>query len=337
MAITAASGDYSYQPTCYQLIQGAARLVSAIQTGETLPDDEFSDMLFALNGMVTAWQASGIHVWAELDATLFLQPGQIQYQIGAGSPDRCCASNAWLQTALGVTAPAGATTVTVEATTGVSPLGGPSLGIVQGDHIGIWLDAGTVYWTTVAAPPVGLVVALAGTLPSQATAGAQVVDYQTDLVRPLKVPSGRRVVFTAPGQQIIKTPMSIYSRIDYGNVPNPTTPGLPTALFFDPQLAFAVMNIWPAPNNTANAVSFTAQRPLQDFVNQANAADLPIEWSAAIRFNLAKEIALEYDVPADRLQTINALASEKLEMVAGWDREMESIYFGVEGFPATRN
>ena len=332
-----ASGSYAYQPTAYQVIQGAARLVSAIQTGETLPDDEYSDMLFALNGMVAAWQASGIHVWCELDATLFLQPGQVQYQIGSGSPDRCCASNAWLQVSTTATAIAGASSINVSSVSGNFPLNGPTNAIAAGDHIGIWLDSGTTFWTTVGGAPSGLTVGLASPLPSQASAGAQVVDYADDLVRPLRVPSARRLLFPGLGGQIIKTPMSVYSRIDYANTVNPTTPGLPTAYFFDPQLNFAVMTVWPAPTTNQNAVSFTAQRPLQDFLTQANTADFPIEWSSALRFNLAAEIALEYDVPAERLQVIKQLADEKFASVSSWDREVESIYFGVESMPSVRN
>ena len=72
MAVTGPSNDYGYQPTTYQLIQGAARLISAIQTGETLEDQEYSDALFSLNGMIAAWQAMGIHVWSEVFGTLFL-------------------------------------------------------------------------------------------------------------------------------------------------------------------------------------------------------------------------------------------------------------------------
>lgn len=334
----ATSNAYSYQPTCYQLIQGAARLIAAIQTGETLPDDEYSDMLFALNGMIAAWQASGIHVWSQLDATLFLQPGQIVYQIGDDSPDRCCETSAWLQTATTATALAGASSLTVGAVSTAFPNEGAPNSIIAGDHIGIWLDNGSIFWTTVAAPPSGLVVPLTAALPSQATSGAQVVDYTDDLVRPLRVPQARRYTFAAPGSSTtpIETPMSVYSQLDYAQVPNKNTPGTPTAQFFQPTLGLATMNVWPSPNSTLWAVKFTAQRPLQDFLVQGNTADLPIEWSSAIRFNLAKEIALEYDVPADRLDKITAAADEKFAMVQAWDREPQSVMFGWSSMPAVR-
>lgn len=336
MAVTGPSNDYGYQPTTYQLIQGAARLISAIQTGETLEDQEYSDALFSLNGMIAAWQAMGIHVWSEVFGTLFLQPGQIQYQLGTGSPDRACLKSAWLETALTATAIAGASAVSVDAVSG-STNGGPVNAILAGDHIGIALDAGTLFWTTVAAAPVGTLVSLAAPLPSQASAGATVIDYTADLVRPLKVPTVTRYVFAAPGGQPIETPCSIYSRIDYQQVPNKTTPGMVTAVFYDPQLTFGLMNVWPAPSTDSNALNFVAQRPLQDFVTQANSADLPIEWSSCIRYNLAVELAPEYDVTPDRLQMLKTLADEKLDICRSWDREPESVYFGVSTYPATRN
>jgi hypothetical protein len=332
-----ASNSYSYAPNTYNLIQGAARLVSAIQTGETLDDSEYSDMLFALTGLIAAWQASGIHVWCEQDATLFLQPDQVTYQIGSGSPDHCCLSNAWFQTATTVSAAAAATALTVASTSGIFPLQGSSNAIKSGDNIGVWLDNGTIFWTTVSGAPSGLVVPLAAPLPSAATSGAQIVDYTTALVRPLRVPGGRRYIYAAIGGQPIETPLSVYSRLDYGQVPNKTTPGTQTAFFFDPQLTFSLMNAWPNPNSAQSAMKFTAQRPLQDFLTQANTADLPIEWSSALRFNLAVEIAPEYDVPAERFQMIKGLADEKLGSVQMWDREVESIYFGVENQPAVRN
>jgi hypothetical protein len=333
----ASSGAYSYQPTTYQLIQGAARLVSAIQTGETLPDDEYADMLFALNGMISAWQASGIHVWSQLDATLFLQPGQILYQLGDGSPDRCCATSAWLQTANTVFANTGATSITVAETTTVNPNQGAPNTILSGDHFGVWLDDGTIFWTTVAGAPSGFSVPIATPLPSPASSGAQIVDYTADLVRPLRVPQMRRYTFAAPGGSPIETPMSSYSQLDYAQVPNKNTPGTPTAGFFQPTLGLAQASIWPNPDSSLWAVKFTAQRPLQDFLTQGNTADLPIEWSSAIRFNLAKEISLEYDVPADRSQRIKDEADEKFAVVQMWDREPQSVYFGVQSFPSVRN
>lgn len=320
------SGDSSFNSNTFEIITGAGRLLSAIQTGETLPADEYDDALKALNGLTKLWQASGIHVWAEIDCTLFLQPGQIRYLLGTGSPDHATESANWVQTTLSATAAASASSVTLNSTTGVAP----------GYQIGIWMDAGTVFWTTVNGALVGSTANLTTPLPSQASSGAQGVSYATPLVRPLKVPAGRRYQFSTAGGQPIETPMVVMSRIDYANVPNKTTPGTPTQFFFDPQLNLAVMNIWPAPANDTVAMKFTAQRPLQDFVTQADTADLPQEWISTLRYNLAVELAPEYDCPAQRFQMIKGLADEKLAMCKAWDREPESVMFGVAYDPTSR-
>lgn len=263
----ASSGDYSFNQNCYQIITGAMRLIGAIQTGETPPAEEYEDALAALNGLVTHWQASGIHVWSEVDAILLLQPGQISYQIGPGSPDQCYYSKDWVD--------------------------------------GMQLPGGV--------PPT------------------------TTLPRPLRVPAARRYHFGISGGQSIETPMAVLSRIDYGAVPNKTTPGVPTQFFFDPKLVLAEMYVWPAPRDTSDAIKFTCQRPLQDFTTQRDTADLPIEWISTLRFNLALELAPEYDCPAERFQIITQMATQKLLMCQAWDREPESVYFGLENFPATRN
>jgi hypothetical protein len=321
------SGTYTWGLTTQRLIYGALRLLSAIESGEIPPDNEFEDALDALNGLVKQWQASGIHLWTEEDATLFLQPGQIQYLIGPATTDHCCPTVGSLITALGATAAAAATSVTL-LSTGT---------IATGNPIGIWLDAGNVFWTTAAGAPSGLVVPLSTALPSQATAGNFAASYPAALTRPLRVPMARNVQLapTLPG--IVEFPMMPMSRLYYASVPNKWNPGTVTQFFFDPQLGQALMNCWPAPSDARSVMRFTAQMPLQDLVNAATLPDLPVEWLACLRFNLAKELALEYDCPPQRLSSIAQMAAEKFAMCSMWDREPESVRFGVGSFPTQRN
>jgi hypothetical protein len=334
----ATSGDYNFNLSTYKIITGAMRLISAIQSGETPPAEEYDDALDALNGMMMHFQASGIHVWSEIEAILFLQPLQRTYSIGIGSTDHACPANDWLQTYLTNTALAGASSITVAATSD------PRNTILANDWIGILLDQQgqtppQIFWTRASGPPSGSVVSLTTPLPSQASQGARVIDYTHDLVRPLKVPAGRRLIFAGntgiPPR--IETPMAIYSRIDYGSIPNKDTLGEITAFFYDPQLGMGLMNVWPNPINVSTAMTFTAQRPLQDFVSQRDNADLPVEWISCLRYNLAVELAPEYDVPAERFGIIQAIAGAKLATCSSWDREPESIYFGVGNYPDTRN
>lgn len=321
------SGTYTWDLTAQQIIYGALRLLSAIESGEIPPANEYEDALAAMNGLIKQWQGSGIHLWTEEDCTLFLQPNQAQYSLGTGSPDHACLTAGSLLTTISATALASATSVTLASVTGIA----------QGSQVGIWLDAGTIFWTTAAGAPTGNVVPLAAPMPSQATAGAYAASYAAALVRPLRVPAGR-LVFLAPQQSgLIEVPLMPMARLYYASVPDKYVPGTVTQYFFDPQMGFALMNVWPAPSNSATVLRFTAQMPLQDVGSSANIAGLPQEWIACLRFNLAKELALEYDCPPQRLQTIVAMAAEKLAMVSAWDREPESVRFGVAGYPQQRN
>lgn len=323
----ASSGDYNWQLNTYKIITGSMRLIGAIQTGETPPAEEYEDALDALNGLVTHWQASGIHVWCELDCTLFMQPGQIRYQVGLGSPDHCTPTSGWSQSAVAVAAPRGATSLVVDDASAIS----------AGDNLGLIYELSGMFWTQVAGAPAGNTVPLTTSLPDGIPARAIVVTYRETMVRPLRVPAARRYRFAFAGGTPVENPMGVMSRLDYGMIPNKEILGVPTQFFFDPQLGLAVIQVWPAPNTPLEAMKFTAQRPIQDFLTQRDTADLPIEWMSTLRYNLAVELAPEYDVPAERFQIVATMAQQKLLVCQTWDREPESVYFGVERFPAVRN
>lgn len=322
----ASSGDYSFNPNTYSIITGALRLIGAIQTAETPPAEEYEDAMAALNGLITHFQATGIHVWSEEEVTLFLQPGAGYYEIGYGSPDHCCLSNAWGQTTLPFGAAAGATSITVA----------DASFITGGNHVGTIRDSGALFWTQASANPTGNVVPLAQGLPGAAAPGSIVVSYAQPMVRPLRVPAARRYRLSPDGHGI-ETPMGVMARLDYANIPNKQNQGVPTAFFFDPELGRAIMKIWPTPSTSLEAVKFTAQRPLQNFTTQRDTADIPVEWISCLRFNLAVELAPEYDVPAERFQVISAMAQQKYAVCSTWDREPQSVYFGLESFPAVRD
>ncbi len=63
-----------------------------------------------------------------------------------------------------------------------------------------------------------------------------------------------------------------------------------------------------------------------DFDNASDNPDLPQEWFDVLAFNLALNMAPEYDVPAERFDRIATIATKYLDDVAGFDREAESIF-----------
>lgn len=306
------SGSYDFNYNRDQIIRAAGRKVGAFQSGE-IPDaqtvQDFSD---ALNMLVKSWEGQGIHIWTETEATLFLQPGQLQYSLGPGSADNATVS--YVATTIAVNANIGQSVITVASTAGM----------VVGDFIGLVLDKGTTQWTklTVIA---GNNVTILNPLTDTSAAGNAVYDYTTKIQRPLRIPFGRRYNFLSA----IDTPLFLYSRKDYRDLPNKTSTGTPTVFFYDAQLVQGQFFIWPVPTAPTDAIKFTWYRPIQDFDTSGDTPDLPQEWLSALVFNLAVEMAPEYGMPAEQFGYLAQQAIAKLENMYGWDREYEPTNFGI--------
>ena len=323
------SGTFSGSPSIITLLNASLRIAQVIGAEETATGAQLANALDAARAMCKAWHASGIHVWCEEEAIVFFQKNQTVYQIGAGTSDHATQWDTLIRSTLTSTALAGATSLNLVNTTGgISGI----VPIVSGDAIGIQLDAGFNFWTTVNGTPSGLTVSLATALPSQATEGAVVFDYTTPLYRPLRVYGGRR--YNVASQ--IDLPLQIWSRLDYANQPNKYSTGIPTAFFYDPQTGQGAYsapvgqwNCWPTPPDSMNAGRFTAQRPIQDIGSLANIPDFPDEWDAAIKWNLALEIGPENGCPQQQMEIIVRQAERWYNLAKEWDRESESIRFGV--------
>ena len=329
MAILSTSGTFTATQSVIQILNAALRLAQVIGDEETATGSQLQSAMDAMTAMTKAWQASGIHVWAEEECILFLQPNQILYRIGTGSTDHCTLWDSLVQNQLAATALAGATSLTLPSIAGIS----------RGDTIGVQLDAGTNFWTTVSAVPSGATVPIATPMPSAATQGAFVFDYTTPLYRPLRVMGGRQYNYLSR----IDIPMIQWARLDYQSQPNKYSTGTPTAFFYDPQTGqgqyqqpVGQMNIWTNPANNSNACRFTAQRPIQDVGSLANTLDFPVEWNACLKWNVALEVAPEFGCPMEQMAIIDKQATKYFSMAKEWDREPESILFGVAFQPGYR-
>ncbi len=139
-------------------------------------------------------------------------------------------------------------------------------------------------------------------------------------VRPLRV-TGARMVVTSTQEVIPLIPMS---RLDYANLSGKTVPrGQPKQFFYDPQIPYGILSLFPAPADLLSTVELTAQRPLTTFTDLSSASDFPAEWQAALRFGLALDLAPEYKLPPDQFQALKTIADEKMAIVARWDQEAQ--------------
>lgn len=313
-------------PVAADIITTAYQICGIINELETPTDGQFKMAMTALNSIMKQLEQTGLHVWTEEEAILFLQPLQARYLIGGVTTDHCCDANSYVLSTLAQAASAGDTTVTLELATGFE----------DGDQFGVLTDTGYNFWTTINGDPVDNVVTMAEPLPANASAGVYCYAYETNIVRPLRIPFSRRLAF--PG--FITTPLLMMSRQEYFNLPNQFSTGTPTQSYYNPARDQGEFYVWPVPNvgslQNSNAMRFTWYRPLQDFLTVDNTADLPSEWTNCLQWSLAGELAPRFSVPAERLAMIMQRAAGMLELAEGWDREPEDVYFGLDMSEAVR-
>jgi hypothetical protein len=311
----ATSGTATFSRNRDQLIASALRKINAFEQGETPDSASVSEASDALNAMVKHWQGSGIEIWTTQEAVIFPQPSQTRYTLG-DTTDSDHAAAVDEETTLSAAAVLGATSVTVDDITGIG----------AGYNIGIQLDDGTFQWTTVNGTPSGSTISLVAALTDSASDGNAVIAYQTELVRPLKIISARRHNLVSD----IDVPLMEMDRVEYQEMPNKTSTGEVNSFYYDRRggtNTTGYLYLWPAPANTSEIIRATVARPVEDFNSAGDDADLPQEWIRAIEWNLADELADEYDVPEPKRSRIERRAAQYLAEANWWERELLSIEF----------
>lgn len=298
------------------MVTNVLRHLGILQEDEEPTGGQYADVLFQMNTVVTSAQATGLHVWTEQEAILFLQPGQVRYQIGGATGNAHTSdSSDWVRLTLQTSLVAASTVLNVDATVGIS----------NGQNIGVILDSGVTFWTTVASFT-ATTVTIAAPLPTSASSGNYALAYTTAISRPLKVPNAR-LYYLNGGNEI---PMMVMSRQEYMDQPNKLSPGAPTQWFYTPQRDLGYLYIWPSPNLSFWAVRFTWYRPLQDFFQPNDTMDFPQEWIAPLVWATARDCIGMFDVPPERQQYILAQAANYTDLAISYDRESEPIQFGMD-------
>lgn len=308
------SGVYTFSYNRDQIIRRAARLVNAIAAGDTPGPTLVLDFSDALNAMVKEWQASGIHVWTQTEATLFLNVNQTSYTIGPSGNGRVIGT--YFTTTTTAPTPSGFTIVPVANTANIN----------IGDAVGIILDHGGIQWTTITAlTSSSISIQLA--LQDSVQANGSLYTYTPIItIRPTRILSARRFVFASGIITPIDPPLS---RQDYHNLTSLVNTGPVTQWFYDPQIPNGIMNVWPAPSDLTASLQFTYMRPLQIYQVAGDTSDFPDEWVNTLVYGLAYTMAPEFAVTESQYQMIKEQMQIHTDVSTSFDREPESIYMGV--------
>lgn len=309
----------SWNPAVTYIIRQALIKLAVIADDEQPTASQFNDAFFTLNGIVKSMEATGIHVWTEEEAIVFLEPYVVKYTIGGPDPTlNAHASDAdeWLELTLTSNVVGGGTVIPVNFTVGVN----------VDDNIGIILNDTTTWWSTVVSISAGESVTIADAIPSTgASEGNFALVYQEAIQRPLRIPNARLLYLNG----LNETPMTIMSRQEYMDQPNKLSPGVPTQWFYSPQRDKGLLYIWPAPQQSAWAIRFTWYRPLADLLAVNNTMDFPQEWILPLVWILANDLLPDYDVPPNRANMIKQQYAIYSDLVVSYDRESEPVSFGM--------
>jgi hypothetical protein len=305
----ATSGSTNFTMTRDDIIKAAMRLIYVAETGETPSAQAVKEASECANLMLKSWMADGLHLWTQTEATLFCTGGQASYSL----PGSKCAK-IYTETTLTADVAISATALIVDSIAGIT----------AGDQVGILLNDNTMHWTTVSGSPSGVTVNITSGLPSASSSGKQVYTYISAIERPLRIRNLR-----SKNLDGIEVPFAYgtmpMSRDDYFRLPNKANLGTPLQGYYDPQLTNGVLYVWPVPSNATHRITFTYERTIEDFDNIADNADVPVEWLNAIKWNLAIELAPDYNITPSAFVINKAL--DLKDRLLNFDRDTGSTYF----------
>jgi hypothetical protein len=312
----ATSGVYTFSVNSTDIIREAMLNIGKLGEAENPTSQEFTDCLRKLNMLAKQWMAKqdfapGLKMWKRRHGDLFLSTTTGKYNLGFTGDHWTNTSFLAFTTA---TALAGATSISV-----------PNANITVGDQVGIVLDSGVLYWTTVSTKvsTTGITIPVSG-LPTQASSGSEVFNYTTQAQRPEIIET---VVLRDSTYSDI--PMKAITLQDYDMLSYKVQPGAqsdPTYYYYEAQLTNGVLYLdVPGAADTSKHLHISYMEPVQDFVNTTDTPDYPQRWYMALTWGLTKQIAPMFNLPfskdmQDNLNDALAIAREP-------DSDVNNIYF----------
>lgn len=291
------------------IINEALELIGAKVIGQAANPEDLLTADTTLRQMIKRWQTPGAHLFSQNEAVLFLQPGQVKYQLGNSSSDH--ATETYSETTTNAAALTGAATISMTDSTGLA----------VSDKLGIRLDAGAIHWATVSS--LGPLV-FAPVLLSDVASGNAVFYYTTDMEKALRVPGARRR--QGAGTTATETSLTVYGKEDYDSLPNKLSSGAPTVFYYDPKQLHGDLFIWSAPTSTTDFIKFTYYKPLAAYASASDQGDFPDEWGQALSYNLA--VFAKPKFPGFVLDPIiGPMAMQLYNDLLDWDQEDASVKF----------
>lgn len=310
----AISGSSNYSIDRDGLIAHAYRILGALRAGGTPSNDDIVDGTVALNIMIKAWQAHGLQLWVIKETTIIPIKGRLTYLLGSTGDH---VSHNMNKTQIRITGIG--TTLEVDTT----------VGMTVADNIGIYLDDGSIHWTTIASITDSDTVVITAGLPSAAAITNAVYWYTTKIVRPHELLE----LYRREYDQKVDVPLIRLSRTDFFTLSDKDTQGTPVNFYYDPQLVNTEVSVWPTAGNifAGNSVLIAnIKKPFDDMDTATDTLEFPQEWFEAIVYGLAERLAPMIGYPIPDRQLLKMEAKEYLELALSFDNEQTDVTFVID-------
>lgn len=302
------SGSVDFTSTRDEIIKDALTLCRAIDPDETVPPEKVVQTSRFLNRMIKAMQAQGLNLWTQAEGILFIDKSTRLYTFPGAN---ACDPEDYDDTTTSAAAVSGASTIVVSA----------AGNIAVSDYLSIELDSGSRQWATVGSISGTTIMLPTGTtLDGDVASGNEIIAFTTKINRPLQILSARRTINT------VDSPLEVVSRQEYTDLPNKSDTGLINEVYYKPLNTTGQLYVWPTGDGATNRLSFTYQRPIEDFDATSDNPDYPIEHHEMLVANLAYRLAPTYGVPSGIFNMIREQAQMTFAMASTFDSEFTSVF-----------
>ena len=332
------SGRTFYNPLKNVIERRALRMVGAYAAdGEPTPR-QIKDCDDVLNMMLKEWNVDGL-LWLRVWGTLFLNQGQASYALGSSMAQGfapCAYSNtpsevSYRQTSLEYKAFSGDLSCIIESDEGIS----------SGNLFGIITNSGYIEWffgeleDRIVTLYEDQAMTIPGHLERDSEKGHLVYSYNiaNQITRPTRIISATRQLYdpiSANGMYVSLDPNGGISRTDYERLPNKTVQGKIVSYFYDPQLVYGMLYVWPTPDDPRDKLILSMDRSIQDILEDVNSFDAPQEAMSTIAYCLAVELEPEYPLDTNSFQKLVTVATAKKQKLINYNREIAQTAFQIE-------
>lgn len=309
------SGTVSFSVTAEDIIEKMLTDLGVIGEGQTPNAYQFAKGMLNLNMLVKAWQgqadfAPGLKVWSRTRGQLVLDPTTSVYALGPTSSNRW-ASNL-VRTTITANCATGATSIPLTSTTGMT----------NGDHFGVLLQSGSIYWTTATFSGETATISSPG-LPSPAIANGFVYDYTALNIQPLEILTGRLVDSSNTTIPLTKMTLQQYEALP--TTIDPNTASDPLAYYYERQLGNGMLYLNTYPADLSKYLDFVFLSPIEDFNEPTDNPDYPQNWFLALATGLTVISGPTFQRPVT--QDMKDIATMALKIAQNQDPESTELYF----------